>query len=94
MSAKKAFVSLAPIPPDDPVFCLRFHPDGGDYGSAYSFSCLVTRTGTEGWLSMASGEFTPTVFREIKRKLKSEGFTRVRYERMNMPLRRLREIKG
>lgn len=83
----KDFVSV-----EAPVYLVRYHPTGEGYGSAYSFSVVLTRTGTHGYLSMASGTFTPTAYKAIRRYLMRIGMTHVRFERRNLPRVRHREI--
>ena len=71
------------------VSCLRYHSDGGGFGSPYTFSCLVTRMGKVGWVSLASGEFSSKAYRAIRKALLAEGLTSVEFVRR----RRAREIK-
>ncbi len=72
---------------------VRFHPGGEGYGSPYTFSCVLTVIGTEGYLSAGGGKMTPQVFREIKKALfEGLGLTSVEYERRSSGKHRLRRV--
>jgi hypothetical protein len=75
-----------------PVYLVRYHPTGDGFGSPYSFSVVLTRFGSRGYLSMAAGTFTPTAYKAIRRYLRAMGMTGVRFERRNLPRVRQREI--
>jgi hypothetical protein len=74
------------------VSVIRYHPDGGGYGSPYTFSCLITRSGEYGWLSLATGVFSAKIYRGIYSELVKLGITRVRFERRIRGKRRTRTI--
>ncbi len=73
---------------------LRVHPDGGGYGSPYTFACVVTQI-EEGFaeVHLAIRAPTPTEFRAVATALKAAGYSRARWERRNSALARVTHFK-
>jgi hypothetical protein len=80
-------VSIEPL-----TSIVRYHPDGKGYGSPYVFSCVLTRIGDEGWLNLATGHFSPEIFRAVKKALLESGLESVDFERKKRGRQQMRHL--
>lgn len=88
------YVSLEPIC-DGNGYIVRYHENGGGYGSPYSFVCVAERVGDEWVLKAAYGErehkFSVLAHRRIYAKWAEEGLGQVRFRRgLDGPLRHIK----
>ena len=68
---------------------LRYHPDGGGYGTPYSTTALLTALDESGWISGAVGKMTPHVFKQMLVAVRGFGLEHVEFERKTHGKRRL-----
>jgi hypothetical protein len=75
------------------VSVLRYHPDGGGYGSPSTFSCLMLRMADEVTLYGGSGIYNRDVRREIKRAMLDAGVSKVQFQRITEEAKRIVTIR-